>query len=63
MGKSTDDHVRFSRAQAGLLDALLAAQPEATCDALFEDTRRLLRTFKGITPQGAPATFRGQLRG
>lgn len=62
MGKSTDDHVRFSRAQAGLLDALLAAQPEATCDALFENTRRMLRTFEGITPQEAPATFRGQLR-
>jgi superfamily II DNA or RNA helicase len=62
MGKPADDHLRFSRAQAGLLDALLAAQPEATCDDLFENTRQMLRTFEGVTPLEAPATFKGQLR-
>ena len=29
-GHAEDDHLRFRRSQAGLLDALLAAQPEAT---------------------------------
>jgi superfamily II DNA or RNA helicase len=62
MGKAADDHVRFSRAQAGLLDALLAAQPEATCDAVFENTRQMLRTFDGITPREAPESFHGALR-
>ena len=30
-GKAEGDHLRFSRTQVGLLDALLAAQPEARC--------------------------------
>ena len=32
-------HVRFSSAQAGLLDALLAAQPEIQVDAAFAKVR------------------------
>jgi len=62
MGNESDDHLRFKPHQAGLLDALLAAQPEVTCDALFENTRQTLRTFAGITPAEPPATFRGALR-
>jgi len=62
MGKEEDDHLRFTKSQVGLLDALLAAQPEATFDGVFEKTRQMLRSFDGITPVEAPATFTGQLR-
>jgi len=36
MGQEAGDHLRFGRTQIGLLDALLAAQPEVTCDEVFE---------------------------
>jgi len=62
MGRDHGDHLRFARAQAGVLDALLAAQPEATCDAVFERTRQMLRSFDGIKPAEPPAGFRGELR-
>jgi len=62
MGKETDDHLRFTRSQVGLLDALLAAQPQATFDGVFEKTRQMLRSFDGITPGIAPPTFTGELR-
>lgn len=62
MGETHDGHVRFRKSQAGLLDALLAAQPEITCDALFENTRRQLQNFCGIEPSAAPASFQGALR-
>ncbi|PWU06531.1 MAG: hypothetical protein C5B51_12195 [Terriglobia bacterium] len=39
LGTSETDHVRFRRNQAGLLDALLAAQPEVTCDETFARVR------------------------
>ena len=38
----------FRRNQAGLLDALLAAQPEANCDETFTRLRDQLRHFDGI---------------
>lgn len=61
MGAAEDGHIRFRRSQAGLLDALLAAQPEATCDATFARVRVELRQFQGVdAPQ--PAGFVGQLR-
>jgi hypothetical protein len=62
LGAAGKDHVRFSRCQVGLLDALLAAQPEATCDATFTKARAELRRFDGIAPADPPATFTGELR-
>ena len=62
MGQEEGNHLRFSRAQAGLLDALLAAQPQARCDGIFENTRRMLRSFEGIAAAEAPPTFTGELR-
>ena len=62
MGTAEDGHVRFRRSQAGLLDALLAAQPEARCDELFDRVRAELQTFGGITAVDQPAGFQGQLR-
>jgi hypothetical protein len=62
LGDAHGDHLRFMRSQAGLLDALLAAQPEARCDALFAQVRDELRSFTGIQALEAPAGFKGELR-
>lgn len=62
LGETHGDHLRFTRSQAGLLDALLWAQPEARCDALFAQVRDELRSFAGIQAFEAPAGFKGELR-
>jgi SNF2 family DNA or RNA helicase len=62
LGTVEGDHLRFTRSQAGLLDALLASQPEAKCDAVFEKARAELRAFAGVAPADPPAGFVGQLR-
>lgn len=62
LGNAHDDHVRFRRSQAGLIDALLAAQPEARCDAQFARVREELRSFAGIQALAPPAGFKGELR-
>jgi superfamily II DNA or RNA helicase len=62
LGTSETDHVRFRRNQAGLLDALLAAQPEVRCDEAFARVRDELRRFEGIRMGDQPAGFSGQLR-
>jgi superfamily II DNA or RNA helicase len=62
LGRAHGDHLRFARSQAGLLDALLAAQPQAQCDALFTQVRDELRSFAGIQALEAPAGFKGELR-
>lgn len=54
--------VRFRRNQAGLLDALLATQPETTFDEGFARARDQLKNFGGIRPLPQPETFNGQLR-
>jgi superfamily II DNA or RNA helicase len=63
LGKAQGDHLRFTRSQVGLLDALLAAQPEARVDTVFEQARNELRHFEGIAPADAPSGFVGELRG
>jgi hypothetical protein len=62
MGTADTDHVRFRRSQAGLLDALLATQPEARCDETFARVRQELRRFQGVEAAEQPAGFVGQLR-
>lgn len=62
LGATEKDHLRFTRAQAGLLDALLAAQPEATFDAGFARVRQELQSFSGIEPVNEPGGFQGTLR-
>jgi superfamily II DNA or RNA helicase len=62
-GEHGDDHLRFSANQAGLLDALLAAQPEVRVDEAFERVRDRLRNFGGIRAADQPAGFVGELRG
>ena len=62
LGEPQNGHIRFRKNQAGLLDALLAAQPEASCDATFARIRDQLSTFQGVHPAAQPAGFVGQLR-
>src|SRR5207247_2915621 len=54
MGKPEQGHVRFRHSQAGLLDALVAAQPEARCDETFARVREELRRFHSLEPAAQP---------
>jgi len=63
IGAPQDDHIRFGRGQAALLDALLAAQPEARCDEVFSRAREELRRFESVEAADPPASFSGLLRG
>jgi superfamily II DNA or RNA helicase len=62
LGALENGHVRFRRSQAGLLDALLAAQPEAHCDETFSCLREKLHLFQGVEPARQPDGFSGHLR-
>jgi superfamily II DNA or RNA helicase len=62
LGAEHEDHLRFKRSQVGLLDALLAAQPESSCDTLFAQAREELQHFAGVQPADPPAGFIGELR-
>lgn len=57
-----DERLRFTRPQVGLLDALLANEPEVTVDALFERLRRQVKDFSGVEPMEPPKQFQGTLR-
>ena len=54
---------RFTRAQAPLLDALVAELPAVDVDATFARARDELRRFAGVVPADPPAGFTGTLRG
>jgi superfamily II DNA or RNA helicase len=56
------DSVRFSRGQAGLLDALLASQPDVQLDAGFRRIRQELERFDGIAAADPKSSFVGTLR-
>jgi superfamily II DNA or RNA helicase len=62
LGTAHGDVLRFKRSQATLLDALLAAQPVATCDETFARARSELQRFDGIAPADPPSSFQGTLR-
>jgi SNF2 family DNA or RNA helicase len=61
-GADDSDAIRFSRGQAALLDALLAAQPEVEPDETFARIRDELHAFEGVAAEEPPPTFRGELR-
>jgi superfamily II DNA or RNA helicase len=61
-GTTQGEVVRFRRSQAGLLDALLAAEPGVAVDASFARARERLREFEGVRPAEAPPGFVGSLR-
>ncbi len=63
LGKSHDDHLRFTKSQIGVLDALLLAQPKATADAVFQHARDQLQRFNGIEAVDPTPGFIGELRG
>jgi hypothetical protein len=62
LGEEKDGIIRFKKNQAVLLDAWLAAQPEAKIDELFTRTREKIAQFSQITAGGAPPGFKGALR-
>jgi SNF2 family DNA or RNA helicase len=62
LGTAEGGALRFGRAQAGLLDAMIAAQPEIKVDMAFGKVRQALPKFDGLQPRDAPAGFRGELR-
>ena len=62
MGTAVKGEIRFRKSQAGLLDALLATQPEATFDEAFARIRTELKVFEGVKAVPQPPGFMGQLR-
>jgi superfamily II DNA or RNA helicase len=62
LGEAEGPAVRFRPCQALLLDALLAAEKDASVDRQFAHVRRKLRSFQGVARRGEPRGFRGQLR-
>jgi hypothetical protein len=62
MGAVEGERIRFRPAQVGLLDALLAAEPLVSVDAVFAKARKELTRFAGVNPAKAPARFHGRLR-
>jgi superfamily II DNA or RNA helicase len=62
LGVASGDHLRFKPTQAGILDALLAAQPEISCDAAFARVREEWHNFRGLEAIAEPPGFVGALR-
>jgi superfamily II DNA or RNA helicase len=62
LGTPEGDRLRFSRRQAGLLDALLASLPDVSFDDAFRQATQELRRFEGIRACDPPAEFVGTLR-
>ena len=60
MGEASGDVVKFGKTQVGLLDALLAAMPEARCDETFQKVRQEVRHFERIEPVDAPKDSAGR---
>ncbi|HYL78453.1 MAG TPA: DEAD/DEAH box helicase [Bryobacteraceae bacterium] len=61
-GRKHEDHLRYSRTQAGLLDVLLAGRAEIRVDEIFSRIREEIRAFEGIEAASQPEGFVGQLR-
>lgn len=62
LGEIHEDHLRYRMNQTSLLDALLAAQPDAAVDATFQQARERLRLFDGVGALDPPEGFVGRLR-
>ena len=62
MGSPENGHIHFTRSQAGLLDALLATQPEAQWDQTFARVRADLHQFSAVETTAQPEGFVGRLR-
>ncbi|HEX5443015.1 MAG TPA: DEAD/DEAH box helicase [Pirellulales bacterium] len=62
LGTAEGEKLRFQHSQALLLDAWLAAQPEASFDDAFGRVRERLSSFEGVRSRAEPAGFIGELR-
>ena len=62
LGDIDSDRLRFTRPQAGLLDILLADEPEVRIDPVFERVRDELQGFAGVKPAHPGPDFQGALR-
>lgn len=63
MAEFTAGKLRYSQAQALLMDAMLATREDVVrVDRKFGLLRKKLREFDGIKPAEKPGTFRGELR-
>jgi len=62
LGTASEDGVRFSTAQLGLVDALLSNQEFVDLDDRFLEVRAKLASFDGIEPRAQPRNFHGELR-
>jgi superfamily II DNA or RNA helicase len=62
LGRRKDGAVRYSAAQIGLLDAMLADRPGVSFDRAFSEARDRLKRFSGIAEAEAAEGFVGQLR-
>ena len=63
LGAHKDNRLRYTRPQAGILDALLASEPDVAVDAAFERIRKEIHDFAGVRAADAPAQLSGELRG
>ena len=62
LGENDNERLRFTRPQAGLLDMLLAGEPEVRVDPLFEHVRDELQGFAGVAAVDPAPNFHGTLR-
>jgi superfamily II DNA or RNA helicase len=61
-GEKSGDALRYRPHQALILDLLLAAEPQSSADAGFENLRSKWRTLDGVAPLDPPRGFKGELR-
>lgn len=62
LGNVSEDGVKFSTSQLGLVDALLSSQEFVDFDARYLEIRAKLASFDGVAPRAEPTDFHGQLR-
>lgn len=62
LGTQEEGHLRFRKNQAGLLDALLAAQPAVDVDQGFAEARERLKRIRNVGAAPQPDGFIGTLR-
>jgi superfamily II DNA or RNA helicase len=62
LGTASGGCLKFKRSQVGLLDAVLASQPQVAVDEVFSKARDSLRRFAGVHPADPGPGFIGQLR-
>ncbi|SFI45434.1 DEAD/DEAH box helicase [Planctomicrobium piriforme] len=62
LGTASEDGVKFSTSQLGLVDALLSTQEFVDVDARYLEVKSKLANFDGVEPRAEPKNFHGELR-